>query len=94
MCPKGDARREASNVGNGAILFCDLPNAVAPYSHIVLSIPSDDEPELIPSLPYGSARVLKATAVQPDDLAGHSLDGWAVEAARQALARRRELNAL
>lgn len=74
---------------HGAVLFLDISSALAPYSHLALSIPSANEPDEIPSLPYGSARLLRATAVTPDDLAGHSLDGWAVDAAQQALARRR-----
>lgn len=81
---------ESDVVRNGAVIFCGLTDTVAPYTHLVLSVPADNEPAFIPSLPYGRARLLKATAVTLDDLAGHSLDGWAVEAARQALARRRE----
>lgn len=89
-----DVGIESYVVENAAILFCDLPVALAPYTHVILSVPSENEPREIPSLPYGSAKILRVTAVTLEDLAGQSLDGWGVDAAHQALARRLEAKAV
>lgn len=83
-----DISIESDVLNNGAIVFCALHKSVEPFSHIVLGVPTDDEPKNIISLPYGDARLLKATPVTTDDFAGRSLEGLAVEAAHHALANR------
>lgn len=80
---------EGEIVAISAILFCSLPDEVAPYSHVVLNIPASDKLREISSLPFGSVRLIEATAVTLDDLSGHDLEVWTPEAALQALERRR-----
>lgn len=69
----------------GAILFSRLGDECRPMAFVVLSL--DDR--RIEGLPFGSARLLRATPVTEAEVAGlDPADPWAVEAARAALRAR------
>jgi hypothetical protein len=81
-----DGYRVLRDVGaHGAILFCRLPEGCRPMTRLILSL----DGRTIEGLPFGSAPLLRATAVADDEVAGRDPDEpWAATAARDALRRR------
>jgi hypothetical protein len=70
--------------GEQAIVFCKLPEAFAPLTHVIFSAPQTLGHAVIEDMPFGSVRLVEATAVSADDL-----KGVAEESAFEVLRRRR-----